>query len=237
MASVSVGAAPAANLTPGSVTASHGHSGSSVRKKKKPEAGAKHRLCSAIVSLGAVQMATGMGGTALVSANADKFNWETSPGVGEIPGSECLYDDVTPNTSYTQTVFGVPDVGDDYVTVGYGEPEANWRALEARAKANGGVEQPGSADVPTSSIDGNAPVSALALGHGSQAYLMTGNLVAAGDAEPNTRFPSPGPLFPTVYYIVTVRTKRHDVLQVGLYNATLAAAEGLVKQVLNSGSF
>lgn len=70
---------------------------------------------------------------------------------------------------------------------------------------------------------------------------MTGNLVAAGDAEYGATFPNPGPDFPTVYYIVTVMTKHDDVLQVGLYSsggmtapAALAAGKSLVENVLTT---
>jgi hypothetical protein len=162
---------------------------------------------------------------------------------GSLPGSECVYDDPTPGTSYTQTAFGTLDVPDDYVTLGYGESAKNWRAFEAVLRRSGGGPSTPftSNDIPTSLLKGHAPVSALSLGHKSRAFLMTGNLVAAQDAEPGATFPNPGPEFPTVYYILTVMTQRSDVLQVGLYDsagltaaAALTAAESLVKHVLTA---
>jgi hypothetical protein len=247
MASIAVGVAPAANLTPGSVSASHVYGAhiakhKKIKHKKKPAASTNHPLCSSIVSLSAIQAATGLAGTSLASKKAftaaESALWGVKYGtrVGALPGSDCAYSDPDPGTSEGQQEGQVNDI--DYVAVGYGESEKNWNALEARYTAAGGGPLEG-IDIPTSGLDGNAPVSALVLGDGSQAFLMTGNLVAAGDAEYGATFPNPGPNFPTVYYIVTVMTKNDNVLQVGLYSsrgttaaAALSADEALVENVL-----
>jgi hypothetical protein len=203
--------------------------------KKHHAASAKLPRCSSIVPLGAIRGATGLGGTELSStetfSESRGFFWEVNEaGKGRLPGSECIYDDLTPETSYTQVVYDSPDASDDYVTVGYGESEKDWRAFEAALKNAGGGSPPlVSNDIPTQGLNGEAPVSALSLGHGSQAFLETGDLIAAGDAPEEQ---GPVPKFPTIYYIVTVKTKRNDVLQVGLYGATLTAAQKLVENVL-----
>jgi hypothetical protein len=247
LATVSVGAAPAANITRTPVLASHRY-GAHIAKhkkkhKKKPAANTNHPLCSSIVSLGAIQAATGLAGTALVSTHAFTAEYElwdvqVATHTGDLPGSDCAYSDPDPGTSEGQEEGQVNDI--DYVAVGYGESEKNWKAFEARYTAAGGGP-PEAIAVPTSGLDGNAPVSPLTLGSGSQAFLMTGNLVAAGDAEYGATFPNPGPNFPTVYYIVTVMTKNDNVLQVGLYSsrgttaaAALSADEALVKNVLTT---
>lgn len=204
---------------------------------------AKRPLCSAIVSLGTVKAASGLGGMKMVPLNAlSVFTKERGDfwafdeaGSGSLAGSECLYNDPTPETSYTQAVFDEPDAVDGYVAVGYGESAKDWKAFEAAIKREGGGSPPEvSNDVPTSGLDGNAPVSPLDLGGGSKAFLETGNLIKAGDAEEEVTFPERGAKFPTAFYIVTVMTRHHDVLQVGIYNATLSATESLVKNVLKS---
>jgi hypothetical protein len=196
----------------------------------------RQRLCSSVLSLGAVRSASRLAGmTRLGTAHRwtkshDPFWTLGRGGRGSLPGSECLFEDPTPGTSYTQQVFDLPDVSDGYVTVGYGESQANWRALSKALAAHGGRE-PNSNYIPTSFIDGHAPETGLKLGFGSKSFLNTGNLVAAKDADPTD-----DPQFPSSFYIITVLTRHHNVLQVAIYNATLAATETLVKQVLKSNT-
>jgi hypothetical protein len=194
------------------------------------------RLCSSVVSLGAIRNASGLAGmTRLGKAK----RWTTShdhfwpvgrKGRGNLPGSECVFGDLTPGTSYTQQAFGTPDVDDAYVTVGYGESPANWRALSKLLAAHGGRE-PDSNYIPSSFIQGHAPETRLKLGYGSKSFLNTGNLVAAKDADPID-----DPQFPSSFYIVTVLSRSHNVLQIAMYGATLAATEVVVKQALKSNA-
>ncbi len=194
----------------------------------------RHELCSKLVPLGAIANASGLSG---LQQLGDVIHWHQSGdgfwtlnglrgGPGSLPGSECFYDDPTPNTSYTQQEFGTLDGGIAYVTVGYGETHRHWRALSNLLAANGGSE-PDSTDVPSSGINGNAPESPLDLGHDSKSFLNTGDLVAAGAADP-TNYPQ----FPSYFYIVTVLTRRDNVLQIGMYGASLDATEAVVENIL-----
>jgi hypothetical protein len=82
--------------------------------------------------------------------------------------------------------------------------------------------------MPDSLCAEHAPQHALKLGHGSQAFVNTVNLVAGQDADPTT-FPQ----LPTRYYLVTFLTKRHTIIQVGLYNASETATVSLVVHLLS----
>jgi hypothetical protein len=206
----------------------------STSRKKAPATAKKHPLCSALASLSAVRQATGLAGTKLrgtysFTKSGGQFWAYDEASHGSLPGSECEYNDPTPGTSYTQEVFNNNEANDDYVTVGYGESASGWHAYEAALKSKGGGSPPETAlDVPTSGLNGHAPVSALTLDHATKAFLETGDLVAAGDAVP------PPSQFPTTYYIVTAETKHDDVIQVGLYGASLVATETFVEGVLKA---
>lgn len=204
----------------------------------------RHRLCSSIVSAGAIASATGLANTRLTPAkdfgpnpyNLTKSNdafWDfwTSrlDGKANLPGSICTYDDPDPNTSYTQLEFDDNAVPNDFVVVGYGESHKYWDKFTREFAKNGGDSPGTDLDIPTSGIHGNAPETHVSLGHGSQAILNTANLVAAGDADP-TDYPQ----FPSSFYILTVMTKHHNVLQIGMYGASLGATEALVSKVLGT---
>jgi hypothetical protein len=110
--------------------------------------------------------------------------------------------------------------------VGFGEALKNWRQVQSRSKG----QELNSNDIPQSLAAAHAPESPLLkLGRDSWAFLNTVDLVAGQDADPTTY-----PKLPTSFYLVTVLTKRHDILQVGLYNATEPATVALVEGVLQS---
>jgi hypothetical protein len=202
------------------------------------QASSRQRLCSGVVSLGAIRSASRLAGMKQYgkvfrwSKRTDGFWTQTlRGGPGSLPGSLCEYDDPTPNTSYTQQEFGMADVLDAFVAVGYGESQRNWRRLSKSLAANGGQGEGSEIDIPNGAMHGNSPETRLTLGHGSKSFLNTGNLVAAQDADPTA-----DPQFPSHFYVVTVLTRHHNVLQIGMYGATLAATKATVIQVLKSNT-
>jgi hypothetical protein len=153
--------------------------------------------------------------------NGTLITWfVVGPGLnGDLPGSVCSYNDLDPKAPFHQFETG------GVVAVGYGESEANW--LKVRAESKG--SELNSNDIPESLAAAHAPESPLNLGHGSEAFLNTVDLVAGQDADP-TLYPT----LPTHFYLITVLTKHHNVLQVGLYNATEPATQALVEHILVS---
>jgi hypothetical protein len=137
--------------------------------------------------------------------------------VGFVPGSVCEYNDLDPNAPFHQ--FYTQGV----VAVGYGVTERNWLKFRSLSKLN----EPNSEDIPDSLVAENAPESPLNLGGGTQAFVNTLNLVAGDDADPTTY-----PTLPTSMYMITVFTKRHNILQVCIYGATLASTKTLVESSL-----
>ena len=194
-------------------------------------ASSKHRACTSIISLDAIKRATQLPQMQYIGRLENPIGsprnergriafWEVgSYFQGDIPGSVCGYNDLDPTAPFHEfETIGV-------IAVGYGESEKNWQKV--RSQSNG--QELNSNDVPDSICVAHAPESRLKLGYGSQAFLNTMNLVACQDSDPTT---VPGS--PMFYYLVTVLTKRHDILTVGFYNAPEPATVALVVSVLKS---
>jgi len=175
--------------------------------------------CHSVVSPTAIQVASGFPmqyiGQGVSGGHLYQFQVVRSD--GSIPGSMCVYNDLDPNAPFHQ--FNTQGV----VTVGYGATEQNWLHFRAASKLN----EPNSIDIPDSLTAANAPESPLNLGRGTQAFVNTVNLVAGDDADPTTY-----PTLPTSMYMITVFTKRHNILEVCIYGATLATTETLVESSL-----
>lgn len=194
-------------------------------------ASSKHRDCTSIVSLGAIRTASQLAAMQYIGREENpigsprRFRGDItwfevgSDFQGDIPGSVCSYNDLDPTAPFHQFETG------SVVAVGYGESKQNWLKYRSESKES----EPNSQDIPESLAAEHAPESPLNLGYGSQAFLNTVNLVAGQDADPMTY-----PQLPTSYYLVTVLTKHHDILEVGFYNATEAATVSLVVNVLRS---
>lgn len=128
-----------------------------------------------------------------------------------IPGSACLYFETTSPSDY-------PSDSDNsaWVYVGYGESLTNWRKLSAYFKSEAIVFD----TYP-------APWSALKVSGAAQAFLNTFDISSYYQVTP-----AESPDFPIYVYVVTVLTKRHNVLQVGIMTTSLATTVAQVNSLL-----
>ena len=172
--------------------------GCSVGPKKKPKKHAIDPLCTSTVSLDAIKAATGLAGTEAAWA---PYAYSAASGTSAPQASEAARG-VSQGQGVDTTIQ--PPVArrvNRYLASGRrGQLRRSWlrRAAEELAGVRGVLDGSRRHDQlqrwirSTTGLDGYAPVGALNLGQGSKAFLMTGNLVAAEDAEEGTTFPKPG---------------------------------------------
>jgi hypothetical protein len=195
---------------------------------------AKGPSCSALLSLGNLKEASKI--PSLEKSEIRRWNKKKDPvwqlvQQGSLPGQACYYSTSTVGVAYPQLIFSIDEVYLGYVVVGYGESANEFKQLLASQKAFSGNE-PSVLYIPSSSINGNGAVKQIHLGAGSQAFLIDFDLVAAGEANPVAY-----PQFPTDFYVIDVRSRLGNVVQIADYGASQKATEGLAKLVLNNPKF
>jgi hypothetical protein len=170
-----------------------------------------HQSCSKFLSISAIE--------GIIGAEAKVYehpvSYPASFGVPDgpdhrhkIPGSVCDWEKVPENAEGYN--------GAAYLLVGYGETAKGWKKLVSYFKA--GAPETGW-PIGVSSTPEYRP---LQLGHGSKAFLLTTDLAAYYHS----------PDVPTLYTI-TVLTRRHNLLQVYFFGASIEQTEEwVVKQIL-----
>ena len=141
--------------------------------------------------------------------------WDINAG---IRGSQCAYDNLKAQRGYPRADDG--NFGE--VIVGYGVSLENWRKLIELFKLG------------DSDIFGTFPSSwsPLHVGRAAQAFLNTidwATYTKFTPAEAHHEYPA----WPIYQYVVTVLTKRHNVLQVGFGSASLAETVTVVDSLLD----